>query len=136
MFSSGMVKLLSRCRTWWSLTALHYHFETQPIPHLLSWYAHQLPEIVKRYGVVITFVAEIALPALFYSPIREHRITASLVNMALMVVIAATGNYNFFNFQTITLLLVVLDDEFVFKWMPKWIWRILDIQMPFNTIVE
>lgn len=82
---------------------------------------------MKRYGVVITFVAEIALPALFYSPIREHRIAASLVNMVLMMVIAATGNYNFFNFQTITLLLVVLDDEFVFKWMPKWIWRILDI---------
>lgn len=28
MFASGIVKLLSRCKTWWSLTALHYHFET------------------------------------------------------------------------------------------------------------
>ena len=85
---------------------------------------------------MITFVAEIMLPLLFYSPIREHRITASLVNMMFTVTIAATGNYNFFNFQTITLLLVILDDEFVFKWMPKWVWRVLDIQMPFNTIVE
>ena len=33
MFSSGMVKLLSKCKTWWTLTALHYHFESQPIPH-------------------------------------------------------------------------------------------------------
>ena len=84
----------------------------------------------------MTFVGEIMLPILFYSPIREHRITATLVNMLLMVIIAATGNYNFFNFQTITLLLVILDDEFVFKWMPTWVWRVLDIQMPFNTIVE
>lgn len=28
MFASGIVKLLSKCNTWWSLTALHYHFET------------------------------------------------------------------------------------------------------------
>ena len=28
LFASGMVKLLSRCRAWWSLTALHYHFES------------------------------------------------------------------------------------------------------------
>lgn len=28
MVASGIVKLLSRCRTWWSLSALHYHFET------------------------------------------------------------------------------------------------------------
>jgi hypothetical protein len=28
MFASGMVKLLSKCDTWWNLTALHYHFET------------------------------------------------------------------------------------------------------------
>ena len=75
----------------------------------------------------MTFVGEIMLPILFYSPIREHRITATLVNMLLMIIIAATGNYNFFNFQTITLLMVILDDEFVFKWMPTWVWRVLDI---------
>ena len=28
MFSSGLVKLLSKCPTWWGLTAIHYHFET------------------------------------------------------------------------------------------------------------
>lgn len=40
MFASGIVKLLSKCKTWWGLTALRYHFETQPLPHFLSWYAH------------------------------------------------------------------------------------------------
>ena len=39
MFASGVVKLLSKCKTWWGLTALNYHFETQPLPHFLSWYA-------------------------------------------------------------------------------------------------
>ena len=29
MFASGVVKLQSQCPTWWGLTALNYHFETQ-----------------------------------------------------------------------------------------------------------
>ncbi|CDW90774.1 UNKNOWN [Stylonychia lemnae] len=37
MFASGIVKLQSKCKTWWGLTALNYHFETQPLPHILSW---------------------------------------------------------------------------------------------------
>jgi hypothetical protein len=41
MFAAGMVKLLSKCKTWWGLTALDFHFETQPIPHIFSWFAHQ-----------------------------------------------------------------------------------------------
>lgn len=103
MFASGIVKLLSKCKTWWGLTALNYHFETQPIPHMLSWFAHQLPDIVKKYGVVGTYVIEIFAPFLFYSPFREHRIASSLLNIGLMVVIMGTGNYNFFNVLTILL---------------------------------
>lgn len=29
MFASGVVKLTSQCPTWWGLTALNYHFESQ-----------------------------------------------------------------------------------------------------------
>jgi len=32
MFMSGVVKLLSGDPTWWDLSALSYHFETQPLP--------------------------------------------------------------------------------------------------------
>ncbi|PIK46800.1 putative lipase maturation factor 2 [Apostichopus japonicus] len=31
MFASGVVKLTSRCPTWWGLTALNYHYESQVI---------------------------------------------------------------------------------------------------------
>ena len=136
MVSSGLVKLLSRCTTWWSLTALHYHFETQPIPYYLSWYAHNLtPDVVKRYGVAITLFSEIVLPFLFYSPFREHRVFSSLCNMLLMLIIALTGNYNFFNFLTVLLLMTVLDDQFVFKYIPKRLLQILDIKVPLECIV-
>ena len=29
MFASGVVKLTSLCPTWWKLTALNYHYESQ-----------------------------------------------------------------------------------------------------------
>lgn len=34
----------SQCPTWWGLTALNYHYETQCIPTPLAWFVHQLPE--------------------------------------------------------------------------------------------
>jgi hypothetical protein len=43
MFMSGAVKIQSKCPTWLGLTALEYHFATQPLPLPLGWYAHQLP---------------------------------------------------------------------------------------------
>lgn len=136
LFGSGIVKLLSRCKAWWSLSAMHYHFETQPIPHFLSWYAHQLtPDIFKRYMVVGTFVFEILAPPLFYSPFREHRHFAALSNILLMGSVILTGNYNFFNILTSTLLFVMLDDQFVLKYTPRWVLLALDIKVPMEQIV-
>lgn len=43
MFMSGSVKIQSRCATWLGLTALEFHYATQPLPLPLAWYAHQLP---------------------------------------------------------------------------------------------
>ena len=37
------MKLASGDTTWRDLTALLYHYETQPLPTPLAWYAHQLP---------------------------------------------------------------------------------------------
>jgi hypothetical protein len=51
----------------------------------------------------MTYVIEILMPLLFYSPFREHRITAVLLNIGLMIIIILTGNYNFFNLLTILL---------------------------------
>src|SRR5205823_6122564 len=45
MFESGAVKLLSGDPTWRNLTALRYHYETQPLPTPVAWYAHQLPSL-------------------------------------------------------------------------------------------
>lgn len=111
MFASGVVKLTSECPTWWGLTALNYHFESQCIPTPLAWYFHHLPNWVLRFGVVFTYVVEIAIPPLFFAPIRSLRIFSFYSQIILQMMIIVTGNYNFFNLLTMTLCLSLVDDD-------------------------
>ncbi|XP_061577923.1 lipase maturation factor 2a [Cololabis saira] len=119
MFASGVVKLTSRCPTWWGLTALTYHYETQCIPTPLAWFAHQLPVWWQKLSVVATFVIEIAVPFLFFSPLRRLRLGAFYLQVLLQVLIIFSGNYNFFNLLTLALCLPLLDDQHVRFWLRK-----------------
>lgn len=109
MFLSGCVKLLSGDPSWAALTALEYHYETQPLPTPLAWYVHQLPAWFDRLCVLGTFVVELALPFLVFAP-RRPRMVALAGFLILEVFIALTGNYNFFNFLTIALCVFLVDD--------------------------
>ncbi|HZR84880.1 MAG TPA: lipase maturation factor family protein [Candidatus Binatia bacterium] len=109
MFFSGWVKLASSDRTWWSLTALEYHYETQPIPAWTSWYAHQLPAWAQKASCAATFGIELGLPFLVFAG-RRARAVACAGFVALQALIAATGNYGFFNLLTVVLCIPLLDD--------------------------
>jgi hypothetical protein len=58
------------------------------------------------------FVIELAAPFLFFVPWRHARHAAALATIGLMLLIALTGNYTFFNLLTIALCLPLLDDAF------------------------
>ncbi|XP_046863354.1 lipase maturation factor 2-like [Xenia sp. Carnegie-2017] len=111
MFASGVVKLTSGCPTWWELTALNWHYESQCIPTPLAWFAHHLPSWFQRFSVMMTFVIEIPIPFLFFSPIRSLRMFAFYLQVTFQLLIIATGNYNFFNLLTIALCLSLLHDN-------------------------
>ncbi|XP_067173727.1 lipase maturation factor 2 [Apteryx mantelli] len=119
MFASGVVKLTSRCPTWWGLTALTYHYETQCIPTPVAWFAHQLPVWVQKFSVVATYIIEIAIPLLFFAPIRRLRLFAFYSQVLLQVLIILTGNYNFFNALTIVLAFSLLDEEHTGRWLGR-----------------
>ncbi|HET6319341.1 MAG TPA: lipase maturation factor family protein, partial [Chloroflexota bacterium] len=76
LFLSGAVKLLSGDESWRGLTALTFHFQTQPMPNIVSWYVHQLPRKVLEAGTVVTFVAELLVPLLYFAP-RSGRLVAA-----------------------------------------------------------
>jgi predicted DCC family thiol-disulfide oxidoreductase YuxK len=109
-FESGVCKLQSRDPTWRDGTACTYHYETQPLPTPLSWYAHHLPRRFQQLSTLLVLAVESAVPFLAFFPRRPRR-AAFVVLVGLQLLIAATGNYGFFNVLTAALDLWLLDDD-------------------------
>ncbi len=109
-FTSAAVKLASGDPTWRSLTALQYHYETQPLPPWTAWFMHQLPTWFHFASAAFLFFAELLVPFLIFAP-RRLRLSAFGILVALQALIATTGNYAFFNFLAIALCALLLDDS-------------------------
>jgi hypothetical protein len=110
MFGSGLVKLASGDPNWRGLAALDYHYWTQPLPTWLGWYAHQLPSWFQHASVAAMFGVELLAPWLVFAG-RRARLVAFFPLAGLQLLIAATGNYAFFNLLTLALCLTLLDDR-------------------------
>jgi predicted DCC family thiol-disulfide oxidoreductase YuxK len=115
MLLSGAVKLTSGDALWRNLTALIHHYETQPLPTWVGWWAYQLPAWFQRLSCLMMFAIELGAPLLLLGP-RRLRLTGALALVALQVLIALTGNYTFFNLLTIALCVLSLDDAWWARW--------------------
>ncbi len=127
MFMSAMVKLLSGDPNWWNLSALSYHFLTQPLPTPLAWYAAHLAPRVLTFATGAMFFVELILPFLIFGP-RRLRFFAGCGILLLQSCIAITGNYNWFNLQTMLLCLPLFDDAALQNLLPKRLIRLLPIR--------
>ena len=118
---SGLVKVLGGDPSWRDLTALTWHWWTQPLP---TWSSHlfaALPMAVQRGLCLLMFVCELAAPLLIFGP-RKLRLTGALLLMALQVGLLVAGNYAFYNWLTLVLAIPLLDDAFlraVVKRLPR-----------------
>lgn len=121
MFLSGATKLLSGDPTWRDLSALDYHFWTQPLPTWVGWYAHQLPTGLHRAATAVMFVIELGAPWLLLLPRRWRGLRlGGIAALALLQLgIAATGNYGFFNLLALVLLVPALDDGTLRRIVPE-----------------
>src|SRR5438270_8114277 len=116
---SGVVKLTSGDDSWgwvnqsfhWSaLTALDYHYWSQPLPTVSGWWADKSPEWFKHFSVAFCLAVEIIVPFFIWAPRRPRLVAVGLI-IFLQIVIALTGNYCFFNLLTIALCLLLIDDS-------------------------
>ncbi len=112
MFLSGVVKIMSGDETWGNLTALNFHYETQPLPTVMAFYMHQLPQWFQKFSVCSVYVFELIVPFLIFAP-RNFRIFGFIQLVFFQLLIIATGNYCFFNLLTIILCILLLDDRFI-----------------------
>jgi hypothetical protein len=108
MLASGAVKVQSRCPTWSQLSALEYHFATQPLPTPLAWHASALPRGLLRLSVAAALAAEGPAAWLLLCPLRGARGAGVALQMLFQLSICASGNYTFFNALTCVLALACL----------------------------
>lgn len=108
MFMSGLVKLLSGDLVWQDFSALKYHYFTQPLPSLSSFFVHQLPALFHKSACLLMFVIELIFPFFIFFG-KKFRELAAWSFIVLQVIIFCTGNYGFFNLLTIVLCFSLFD---------------------------
>jgi len=118
VFRSAYVKLASGDSTWADLSALTYHYWTQPLPTALAWYVNLLPAWFHVLCCALMFAVELGAPILIWVPRAWARRVAAGSVAGLMVLIAMTGSYGFFNLLTIALCIPLLDDDLLRRVVP------------------
>jgi predicted DCC family thiol-disulfide oxidoreductase YuxK len=110
MLFNGLVKLWSGDNAWWDLSALDYHYETQPLPSPLAWFLHQLPSSAQAISCLLMLGIELGLAFLVFGS-RFWRRAALAGFVLLQLAIIASGNHAFFNGLTLVLCLALADDR-------------------------
>lgn len=120
MFAAGLVKLMSGDPTWQDLSAMAYHYETQPIPSPAAWLFYHLPLPVHKLESAATFVIELLAPLLMLFGSR-CRLIAGISFILLHAMIIVTGNYSFLNYLTAFLSICLIEDRYLGKILPGWL---------------
>jgi len=117
MLGSALIKLRGDV-VWRNLTALYYHFETQPLPGPLSRWFHLLPRLVLRLGVLFNYLAELVAPWFVFWPQAASRIAGAVI-VLFQVTLIVSGNLSFLNWLTIVPALACLDDAGWARLLPR-----------------
>ncbi len=79
ILESGIVKLTSGDMTWRDLSALRYHYETQPLPTWIGCYMHQLPLSFQKLSTFSALACELLAPLLLLGTRRFKLIGCSAI---------------------------------------------------------
>lgn len=106
---AGLIKL-RHDSCWRDLTCLYYHHETQPMPNPLSSYAHRLPKIALRGGVLFSHLVQVVAPFALFLPQPFASVAGALI-IAHQLLLIVFGNYAWLNWLTVVLGFTALDDR-------------------------
>jgi hypothetical protein len=117
-FESGMVKLASGEPQWRNFTAMDEYYQNGPLPTWIGWYAQHLPHKVHAFATGATLVLELGLVWMLFLP-RRWRILCFFIVTLWQVPVILTANYTFLNYLVLLLGVLLLDDRFLQRWLPK-----------------
>lgn len=108
MFGAGLIKMRGD-DCWRDLTAMDYHYETQPIPNPVSWFAHHLPDRLHRVEVLGNHVVELAVPFLYFAP-PEWAAVGGVLTIGFQGWLLLTGNFAWLNALTVVQAVALFSD--------------------------
>ena len=119
-FESGVVKLASGDLQWRHLTAMDQYYQNGPLPTWIGWYMQHLPHWFHALTVVATLVMELILVWMLFLP-RRWRIICFFLVTPWQIVVILTANYAFLNYIVLALGFLLLDDDFLVRFVPtRW----------------
>ena len=113
MFGAGLIKIRGDS-CWRDLTAMFYHYETQPIPNPLSWHLHHLPGLVHKAGTLFTHFTELIVPWLYFAG-RFACAGTGMLTAFFQLLLILSGNLSWLNYLTLVLCIPCFDDAFLSK---------------------
>jgi hypothetical protein len=108
MFGAGLIKIRGD-DCWRNLSCLDYHYETQPMPNPVSWFAHHLPDRFHRLETLGNHVVELAVPFLYFAP-QPIASAAGLLTVGFQGWLILTGNFSWLNVLTVVLAVSTFSD--------------------------
>lgn len=117
-FESGMAKLASGDPEWRHFTAMDEYYQNGPLPTWIGWYVQHLPHWFHAATVGATLGLELTLVWMFLLP-RRWRIVCFLIVTPWEIGVILTANYTFLNYLVLALGVLLLDDRFLQRFVPK-----------------
>ena len=117
-FQSGLVKLQSGDPTWRNLTAMYEYYQNGPLPTWVGWYLQHLPHAFHIATAAATLVMELALAWMAFLP-RRFRIACFWIVTVWQAGVILTANYAFLNYLVLILGVLLLDDLYLTRLLPR-----------------
>jgi lipase maturation factor len=117
MLGAGLIKIRGD-DCWRDLTALYFHYETQPIPNPVSRWLHFAPHWFHQFGCLVNHAVELVAPLFAFGP-RVARRAAGIAFVGFQIVLILSGNLSFLNWLTIVPALACLDDGVWRRILPR-----------------
>lgn len=109
---AGASKIISRDKTWHNLTALYYHYFSQPLPNTTAWYVQKWPMWFHKLSAFSMFFIELVVPFAMFSPPEVRFIVFFLIG-GLQVSIWLTGNFSYLNHLTFSVCLLLIPNLYL-----------------------
>ncbi|CAN0430678.1 unnamed protein product, partial [Ectocarpus sp. 8 AP-2014] len=106
---AGLIKIRGD-KVWKDLTAMDYHYETQPLPNPISYFLHQAPKKFHRFETAMNHIVELGASWLLLAPVRALSLLGGGIQTGFQLAIIISGNLSFLNYLTILPFIWCFDD--------------------------